>query len=127
MSVIVSSFSLPKFTPRFNYNIICHLVHINVIQIFLKKFLTDLCNKIELSVMKIKLSATFEGKCSICKKESVVFTAGDEDTHKVVTVCKECAEKLGPEATSQVIEEYGKKDDKAFEEGIKIEGKKLAG
>jgi hypothetical protein len=120
---------LPKFTPRFNYNIIYHFLHINVIQIFQKKILTDLCNEIELSVMKIKLSATFEGKCSICNKESNrVFTAGDEDTHKVVTVCKECAERLGTEATSQVIEEYGKKDDEAFEEGIRVEGKKkLAG
>ena len=70
--------------------------------------------------MKIKLSATFEGKCSICKKESIVFTAGDEDTHKVVTVCKGCADRLGTETTSQVIEEYGKKDDKSFEEGIKF-------
>mgnify|MGYP001577861873 CR=1 FL=1 len=87
----------------------------------------DLCNEIELFVMKIKLSATFEGKCSICKKESIVFTAGDEDTHKVVTVCKECANRLGKETTSQVIEEYGKKNDEAFEEGIKLEGKKVAG
>ena len=77
--------------------------------------------------MKIKLSATFEGKCTICKKETIVFTAGDEDTHKAVTVCKECAERLGTEATSQVIDEYGKKDDSAFEEGIRIERKKTAG
>lgn len=77
--------------------------------------------------MKIKLSATFEGKCSICKKERIVFTAGDEDTHKVVTVCKDCADRLGTEATSQVIEEYGKKDDTAFEEGIRIEKRKTAG
>jgi transcription elongation factor Elf1 len=71
--------------------------------------------------MKIKLSATFEGKCSICGKEATVFTAGDEDTHKTVTVCKECAGSLGNETTSQVIEEYGKVDDEAFKEGIKIE------
>lgn len=77
--------------------------------------------------MKIKLSATFEGKCSICKKEKTVFTAGDEDTHRTVTVCKECADKLGSESTAQVIEEYGKKDDKAFKEGVKIEGKFNAG
>ena len=77
--------------------------------------------------MKIKLSATFEGKCSICKKGSVVFTAGDEDTHKVVTVCKWCADKLGSETTSEVIERYGKMNDDAFKEGVKIERKKLAG
>lgn len=77
--------------------------------------------------MKIKLSGTFEGKCSICKKETIVFKAGDEDTHKTVTVCKECADRLGDETTAQVIEEYGKKDDEAFGEGIKIEKKGTAG
>lgn len=76
--------------------------------------------------MKIKISATFEGKCSICGKKTVVFTAGDEDTHKTATVCKECADKLGTESVEQVIEDYGKKDDESFKEGIKIEGKKTA-
>lgn len=71
--------------------------------------------------MKIKISATFEGKCSICGKKSVVFTAGDEDTHRTVTVCKSCADNFGSKSTTEVIEEYGKKDDKAFEEGIKVE------
>jgi transcription elongation factor Elf1 len=77
--------------------------------------------------MKIKLSATFDGKCDICGKETVVFTAGDEDTKKAVTVCKECSDKLGSTNTSEVIEEYGKVDEKAFEEGIKIEKKGQAG
>lgn len=76
--------------------------------------------------MKIKLSATFEGECSICKKKGIVFTAGDEDTHRTVTVCKECADKLGTKSTEDVIEKYGKKDDDAFKEGIKVEGKKVA-
>ncbi len=77
--------------------------------------------------MKIKLSATFEGKCSICGKNTVVFTAGDEDTHKAVTVCKECADKLGTESVEKVVEEYGKKDDEAFKEGLKIEKGTVAG
>ncbi|MBI2542740.1 MAG: hypothetical protein HYW24_00955 [Candidatus Aenigmarchaeota archaeon] len=77
--------------------------------------------------MKIKLSATFEGKCMICKKKSIVFTAGDEDTQKTVTVCKECADKMGSESTADVIEKYGKVDKSAFLEGIKIEGKGKAG
>jgi len=77
--------------------------------------------------MKIKLSATFEGKCSVCGKETTVFTAGDEDTHKAVTVCKECADKLGSESVEQVIEEYGKEDEEAFKEGIKVEKKTVAG
>lgn len=77
--------------------------------------------------MKIKLSATFEGKCSICGKETIVFTAGDEDTHKTVTVCKECSDKLGSETVEQVIEEYGKKDDEPFKEGLRVEKKNMAG
>jgi len=73
--------------------------------------------------MKIKLSATFEGKCSLCGKETVVFTAGDEDTKKTVTICKECADKLGDIPTSEVIEKYGKVDEKSFEPGVKVEKK----
>jgi transcription elongation factor Elf1 len=75
--------------------------------------------------MKIKLSATFEGKCSICGKEGTVFTAGDEDTKKTVTICKDCAERLGEMKTSEVIEEFGEKDEQAFkEEGVKITSNK---
>ena len=76
--------------------------------------------------MKIKISGTFEGKCAICKKESIVFTAGDEDTHKAASICKDCANELGTTSTSNVIEKYGKKDDNAFKEGIKFIGKKVA-
>jgi len=71
--------------------------------------------------MKIKLSATFEGKCILCGKDAIVFTAGDEDTKKAVTVCKECADKLGDTPLSDVIEKYGKTDSAAFENGLKME------
>lgn len=77
--------------------------------------------------MKIKLSATFEGKCSICGKESKVFTAGDEDTKKAVTVCEECSERLGDMPTSEAIEKFGKVEEKAFEEGIKVKKRFEAG
>lgn len=77
--------------------------------------------------MKIKLSATFEGKCDLCGGEAVVFTAGDEDTRKTVTICKACSEKLGDMQTSDVIEKYGHVDEKPFEEGLKIEGKQMGG
>jgi len=70
--------------------------------------------------MRIKLSATFKGKCSICGKEGDVFTAGDEDTKKTVTVCKDCAERLGEMKTSEVIEKFGKKNEEAFEEGVRV-------
>jgi len=77
--------------------------------------------------MKIKLSATFEGRCSLCGKEKIVFTAGDEDTKKVVTICKECANNLEDMKTDEVIEKFGKEDKESFDEGIKVEKKKQAG
>lgn len=76
--------------------------------------------------MKIKLSATFEGKCDLCGRETLVFTAGDEDTKRVVTICKEDSDKLGDMKTSEVIEKYGHVDEKSFAEGIRFEGKGTA-
>ncbi len=70
--------------------------------------------------MKIKFSATFEGKCSICKKKGTVFNAGDEDTKKTVTVCRDCANQLGSAQVSDVIEKYGKEDRESFNTGIKF-------
>ncbi len=70
--------------------------------------------------MKIKLSATFVGKCDICKKEKIVFSAGDEDSKRVVTVCEDCAKELGNMQVSEVIEKYGYKDEKAFGKGVRI-------
>ena len=70
--------------------------------------------------MKIKHSATFEGKCDICKKNAIVFTAGDEDTKKVVTICKKCTDKLKDMLTYEVIEKYGNVDNKSFEGGVKV-------
>lgn len=77
--------------------------------------------------MKIKLSATFEGKCDLCGKEAKVFTAGDEDTKRAVTVCEECSQRLGDAQTSEVIEKYGHEDEKSFEDGIKFQNKLSAG
>lgn len=76
--------------------------------------------------MKIKLSATFEGKCNICREEKIVFTAGDEDTKKTVTVCKECSAEMGEKPTSEVIEEHGRKDKESFKEGVNVEEKSSA-
>lgn len=76
--------------------------------------------------MKIKISATFEGKCSICKKKSIVFTAGDEETHKTVSICKDCASKFADQDTASMIEKHGKVDKKSFSEGVKITGKGTA-
>lgn len=73
--------------------------------------------------MNIKISATFEGKCSLCGKETIVFSAGNEDTKKVITVCKECVDKLGNMSLEDAVENFGVKDEKVFEKGIKIERK----
>jgi transcription elongation factor Elf1 len=77
--------------------------------------------------MKIKLSATFEGKCLVCGNKTIVFRAGDEDDKKVVTICKECADKMADKTTEEVIEEYGTTDDEAFTEGVKFERGNVAG
>jgi len=72
--------------------------------------------------MKIKLSATFEGKCMICGKDKIVFSAGDEDTKKVVTICENCVKSIGNVPTSEVIEKHGKVDEAPFSGGMSIKG-----
>jgi transcription elongation factor Elf1 len=73
--------------------------------------------------MKIKISATFEGKCMLCGKDTTVFSAGDEDTKKVVTICKKCSENLGDKPTAEVIEKYGEVNEETFEGGeIQVKG-----
>mgnify|MGYP000343478898 CR=1 FL=1 len=69
--------------------------------------------------MKIKISATFYGKCDICGKEYLVFKAGDEETKKVVVICEECAKKYKDSKISDMIDEFGKKDEESFYPGIK--------
>ncbi len=70
--------------------------------------------------MKIKISATYEGKCSICKKTALVFSAGDEDTHKTASVCRDCSQKFPNKQISDLIEEYGKEDLDSFKEGMSV-------
>ncbi len=69
--------------------------------------------------MKIKISATFYGKCSICGKEGLVFKVGDEDTKRVVTICEECVKKYGEVKVSDIIDEFGEKDEESFYPGVK--------
>jgi hypothetical protein len=71
--------------------------------------------------MRIKISATFEGKCDLCKKNGKVFSVGDEDTKKALTICENCVNKFHDTPTSEMIEKYGKKNYKAFKRGIIIE------
>ncbi len=73
--------------------------------------------------MKIKISATYEGKCSLCNKDKVVFTAGNEDTKKVVSVCEDCANDIGDVPTYDIIKKYGKINESAFDaDGISVKG-----
>lgn len=89
--------------------------------------MSDLRRESQKYTVKIKISATYEGKCDVCKKKKLVFTAGDEETHKAATVCKECSESMGSESVSEVIEKFGKKDDKVFDSGVRYERKPSAG
>jgi hypothetical protein len=77
--------------------------------------------------MKIKISATYEGVCDLCNKQKTVFSAGDEDSKKVVTICKDCVDKLSNVQTSDVIDRYGKKDKEAFKNAVKFYRKSTAG
>jgi len=73
--------------------------------------------------MKIKISATFEGKCLRCKKEKMVFSAGNEESGKVITLCQDCCKELGDISTANAIEKYGIKNDDAFSnDGINVTG-----
>lgn len=77
--------------------------------------------------MKIKISATYKGKCDVCKKKGDVITAGDEETRKAATICRGCSGKMGSETLSELIEKFGKKDDKVFDPGVRYERKPSAG
>ena len=76
--------------------------------------------------MKIKISATFIGKCDICGKTTKVFKVGDEDTKMTLTICEECSKRYGKETIEDMIKKFGKKDKESFSPGI-TEFSKTAG
>jgi protein-arginine kinase activator protein McsA len=69
--------------------------------------------------VRIKISATFYGKCDICGKEGLVFKVGDEETKRVVIICEDCAKKYSSTKVSEIIDEFGRKDEESFYPGIK--------
>jgi len=69
--------------------------------------------------MKIKISATFVGKCDLCGRTAKVFKIGDEESKKAVTICEDCAKSYGNESLEFMIEKFGKEDKEAFESGVK--------
>ncbi|MEM5815158.1 MAG: hypothetical protein QXD89_01570 [Candidatus Aenigmatarchaeota archaeon] len=69
--------------------------------------------------MRYKISATFFGKCDICGKEGLVFKIGDEDTKKIVVICKECVIKYKDERMSDMTEKFGRVDEESFQKGIR--------
>jgi hypothetical protein len=69
--------------------------------------------------VRIKISATFYGKCDICKKEGLVFKVGDEETKKVVIICEECSKKYANSKISEIIENFGRIDEDSFSQGIR--------
>ena len=68
--------------------------------------------------MKIKISATFIGKCDICGKTKKVFKVGDEDTKKTLTICEDCAKRYAKESVEDMIKKFGKKDEESFKPGV---------
>ena len=76
--------------------------------------------------MKIKISATFIGKCDICGKTKKVFTVGDEDTKMVLTICEDCANRYSKESVEEMINKFGHKDEEAFKNGVRKYGKSNA-
>lgn len=70
--------------------------------------------------MRIKISATFFGKCEICGREEKVFKVGDEDTKKTLTLCEDCVKKFKDKKVGDMVEEFGKKDEKSFDKGFEI-------
>lgn len=77
--------------------------------------------------MNIGYSATFEGKCDICKKKGDVITVGDSDSRMTVTICRACGNKMENEMSSDLIEKFGKKDDEFFKPGVRYDRKTAAG
>jgi len=69
--------------------------------------------------MRFKISATFFGKCDICGKEDLVFKIGDEESKKVVILCKQCVETYKDKRLSEIIEKFGRVDEESFQKGIR--------
>ena len=70
--------------------------------------------------MKIKISAMFEGTCDLCKREGKVFKVGNEDSKETLTICEDCVRKYKDRKVNEMIKEFGKKDEKSFERGLKF-------
>ncbi|MEM5875389.1 MAG: hypothetical protein QXW01_02505 [Candidatus Aenigmatarchaeota archaeon] len=68
--------------------------------------------------MRYKISATFYGKCDICGNNDLVFKIGDEESKKIVIICKECVNRYKDEKISEMIEKFGRIDEESFSRGI---------
>lgn len=68
--------------------------------------------------MKLRPSLPFEGKCDICNEMKLVHTVGDEETHRVVTLCSDCLKNYTDE---EIFEKFSHADEKSFEGSIKSE------
>lgn len=77
--------------------------------------------------MNVKFSAKFDGKCDLCKKNGRVFTLGDEDTKKAVTICEICVKEGTITSPVELIEKHGKVNDEAFKPAVRYERKPTAG
>lgn len=71
--------------------------------------------------MKVKFSPKFQHTCDICKKKSIVFTMGDEDSKRTVTICQKCVQTIGISDPAELIEKHGKVDEESFKSGVRYE------
>lgn len=78
--------------------------------------------------MKIKFSAKYKGRCSVCKKEEItVFKIGDEESKHAAVICEDCVTKGEITDPEDFVKRFGEKDDESFTEGVKYHRKSVAG
>lgn len=69
--------------------------------------------------MAILMSMKHPGICSVCGKDAIVVTFGDDKTRKVAYICEACSKKLKMK-TDGFVKKYGKKNEEPFEMPVKI-------
>lgn len=77
--------------------------------------------------MKVKFSPKFKHVCDICGKEGTVFTLGDEESKRAVTICESCINDGKITDPAELIERHGKVKEEPFKPGVRYERKSVAG
>ena len=61
--------------------------------------------------MRLRPSLPFEGKCDSCGEVKTVHSVGDEDSHRIVTICDNCVKKYTDE---EIFDKFSHIDESAF-------------